>query len=305
MLEIPFPLRTFPSDGAVLALEALRRERPGVVPVLLGDADIFSAEWAEVVDEFQDPEGILAEARRLDIDAWFSGRSTGVSEAEARMDRSVKGFNLVYRVVTFPLDAALFPIRLGVWAATRRRPRFLSRSPFDAGTGETDVGATGLESLKAQLAELEAAGAGSEADLAEIREVIAAMEAEGAAPIFPDPVDYVTPRSGGEVAAGLIIGAEPWEGTAWLQHGTYAMCAPKPVFVAHCRWMWQRFGAAPITASTDHVGFELSRPIGSAEEAQEVLRRFTLLGATEINADHAGSGGDSLVGAPRLWVWWD
>ena len=107
------------------------------------------------------------------------------------------------------------------------------------------------------------------------------------------------------MAAGLVATSEPWESAAWLQHGAYAICAPKAVFVAHCRWLWIENGARLITASTDHIGFQMERPISTLIEAAEVMRRFQLLGAIEINGDLVGSDGKSLVGAKRLWVWWD
>lgn len=303
MLDIPFPLETVPSDRAGTALETLRRQRPGVTPVLLGDADVFSTEWAEVVDIFEPPDEILAEAREIDIDAWFENRRADMAAADAGMGRSLRVFNGAYRVAAFPFDVALFPFRLIRWPFTGRRPGFLSRSPFDHGAVRNSV--SGVDALKSQLSELEAAGEGSDEELADIRAIIAGLEAGDHVTPFPDPVDYVTPRRGSEMAAGLLEASLPWESTAWLQHGTYALCAPKPVFVAHCRWMWDTFGAGPITASTDHIGFQVDRPIATPEDAREVLRRFALLGATEINGDRHGSDGYSLVGAPRLWVWWD
>lgn len=305
MFDIPFPLATVPADTAEAALAELRASRPGCQPVLLGDRDIFSTEWAEYVDAFEAPEAILAEAREVDIDAWFANRTHQDRTADAAMGRSSKTFNRMYRVAALPVDVLLFPMRLIRWPVTGHRPVFLSRSPFDH-EGETTTGpVNGLNALRAQLAELEAAGEGTLDELAEMREVIGALESEGAAGIFPDPVDYVTPRTGGELAAGLLQVGEPWEGAAWLQHGTYSICAPRAVLVAHCRWLWDKYEARIITASTDHIGFEIGRPISTAEEAREVLARFAALGAVEINGDCRNSDGASLVGAARLWVWWD
>jgi|GEM_PF-4485742 len=305
MLEIPFPLETVPSTSVETALETLRRDTPGVTPILLGDADVFSTEWAESVDAFDPPEDILAEARALDVDAWFENRKTTFAESDAQMNRSFRSFNQLYRLVAFPIDLALLPIRLVRWPLTGQKPAFLSRSPFDFGPDYAEDIAHGIEALKSQLAELEASGESTEEELSDIRTIIAELEADGNTMIFPDPVDYVTPRHGAEIAAGLVTADQPWESAAWLQHGTYALCAPKPVFVAQCRWMWEKFGARPITASTDHIGFELNQPIETDADAKDVLRRFALLGATEINADHFGSSGASLIDAPRLWVWWD
>ncbi len=305
MLDIPFALQTISSDAADAELESLRRQKPGITPVLLGDADVFSVEWAECVDAFDAPEIILDEARQIDIDLWFENRRLGPSGAEAQMNRSLKLFNTAYRVAAFPFDVALLPLRLARWPLTGKKPAFMSRSPFDYGPSAADETGSGIDALKAQLAELEASGGANDADLDEIRAVISELEAEGNAAIYPDPVHYVTPRHGDMIAAGLLETSLPWESAAWLQHGTYALCAPKPVFVAQCRWMWDRYGARPITASTDHIGFQLDQPIATTDEAQEVLRRFAILGATEINADRFGSKGQSLVGAPRLWIWWD
>ena len=294
MFDIPFPLETVPADKAESALARLQTARPGVIPVLLGDADVFSTEWAEVVDDFEDPEGILGEARELDVESWFRNR---IVSRPAPLPEDVpeerSGFS---RMAAIPVDVILLPVRLIKWplAGHRGKPEAAPEPPGDYL----------VDMLRAQLAELESAGEGTDEELAEIREVIDGIAADGAE-VFPDPIAYVTPRRGQEMAAGLLNAAEPWECAAWLQHGAYAICAPKAVFVAHCRWLWQTYGARIITASTDHVGFQMDRPIEGAEAANEVLARFGVLGATEINGDKIASPGKSLVGAHRLWVWWD
>lgn len=299
MLAIPFPIETVPTAAAADAVERLRFERPGTEAVLLGDADVFSVEWAETVDTFEDPAVILSEAAGIDADAWFAARKPVVGRARGRNDT---GSRLGWRALTLPFDAAMVPARLIRWAATGKRPCFLSDRAFP----EHEKPVSTLEAFKAQLAELEASGEGDEEDLREMREVIAAIESEGSSQIlFPDPVDYVTPRHGDTLAAGLITSEKPWETAAWLQHGTYALLAPKPVLVAHCRWLWETHGARIITASTDHIGFEVEHPIGTDAEAQEVLARFFTLCADEVNAENRRTDGSSLVGARRWWVWWD
>ena len=301
MLQIPFPLETVPADRAETALTELIARKGDVTPVLLGDADVFSMEWAEQVDEFEDPEDILADARALDIDAWFANRLPSPAPGEAGLDATRKVLNGVHRVASVPVDVVLMPVRALSWPINGKRPNFRSRALFQ---GDEDKGDYLVDMLRNQLAELEAAGEGTPEELAEIRDVIDEIEADGPGGMFPDPVAYVTPRRGGQLAAGLLSASEPWEGAAWLQHGAYAICAPKAVFVAHCRWLWEQHRARIITASTDHIGFQMERPLGR-ESAAEVLARFAALGATEINGDHAGSDGESLVGASRLWVWWD
>ena len=265
MLTLPFPLETFPADQADAALKRLGQARKNIVPVLLGDADIFSTEWAESVDTFEPPEAVLAEARALDPDEWFT-----THRVPSPAPRPISALGRAARVAS-----RILPTRK---AATSQ-----------------DVAR-----LREQLAELEALGD----DWPEARDAIAALEADGVS-VFPDPVAYVTPRHGTSLAAGLVAVGEPWEAVAWLQHGTYALCAPRPILAAHCRWLWQRHGARIITASTDHIGLELERPIALATDAEETLARFLALGAREVNADRQGSDGASLIGARRLWVWWD
>lgn len=263
MLTLPFPLEPLPADQAEAGLAQLRR-RTNTQPVLLGDADIFSAEWAEIVDAFEPPDAVLAEAREIDADAWFAA----------------------HRLPEVPpvRESALGrPFRVVSKLLSKRAPE---PSRFDR--------------LWAELESLEAEGD----EWADAHEALAALEAQNL-PIFPDPVAYVTPRHGHSLAAGLFEGKEPWEAIAWLQHGTYALCAPRDVLAAHCRWLWLTFGARLITASTDHIGFELERRIAEPAEARDVLGRFLALGASEVNADRRGSDGASLVDAPRLWVWWD
>ena len=309
MIAIPFALEQLPVSDADDAVRRIMADRPGTMPVLLGDADVFSAEWAESVDLFEDPAGILAEAEGIDIDRWFEARAPRLAEAEARMERPLKWFNRFWRVLVLPFDALLVPARLLTWAGTGRRPLFLSRSPFDIGPLDADAPAarpSTVETLKTQLAELETSGEGTEEELREIREVIEAIEREGTGHrLFPDPVDYVTPRHGETLAAGLFETSEPWQAAAWLQHGTYALSVPKPVLVAQCRWLWEKHGARIITASTDHIGFEVARPPATPEEAREVLIRFLGLCADEVNSENSGTDGTSLVGATRWWVWWD
>lgn len=294
MLDIPFPVETVPADKAEMALQALIDAEVGVSPVLLGDRDVFSTEWAEYVDVFENPAAIVAEARALDANAWFANRRTRRETRTVDLGATHRAQAWLTRMVQLPSAALNLPLRMikGVVG---------SSVPQDAGVPEDQL----VQNLRAQLAELEAAGEGTEAELAEFRAVIAEIKASGAEGVFPDPVDYVTPRRGTEMAAGLVKTSEPWESAAWLQHGAYAICAPKAVFVAHCRWLWIENGARLITASTDHVGFQMERPIASLIEAADVMRRFELLGAIEINGDLVGSNGKSLVGAERLWVWWD
>ena len=290
MLDIPFPLETVPADQAETALQDLIDDYSGVTPVLLGDRDVFSTEWAEYVDVFENPAAIVAEARALDADRWFANR-------RKKRDTKTVEFGLPQKMRAGIAQLAKLPSGLASLVAHKRD---VPVAPDTVRGSETLV-----DTLKAQLAELEAAGEGTAAELAEFREVISGIEADGAEDVFPDPVDYVTPRRGNAMAAGLVHADEPWESAAWLQHGTYAFCAPKAVFVAHCRWLWTTHGARLITASTDHIGFQMERPIASLFDAGEVMRRFELLGATEINGDRITSHGVSLVNAPRLWVWWD
>ncbi len=294
MLDIPFQVETVPADQAETALKALIDAEDGVSPILLGDRDVFSTEWAEYVDVFENPATILAEARALDANRWFANRRTRRETRTVDLGATHRAQAWLTRMVQLPSAALNLPLRM---------VKGLVRTPKST---ETEAPEDQLVvNLRSQLAELEAAGEGTEAELAEIREVIAEIKAGVDGGLFPDPVDYVTPRRGGDMAAGLVKTSEPWESAAWLQHGAYAICAPKAVFVAHCRWLWLENGARLITASTDHVGFQMERPIASLIEAAEVMRRFELLGAIEINGDLIGSDGKSLVGAERLWVWWD
>ena len=195
------------------------------------------------------------------------------------------------------------PLRMVQWLVTAERPGFFLWSLGERGAhaGRADP----IAVLRAQLADLRALGNTPDAELREFEEAIAALEMDGSGPVFPDPVAYVTPRTGGMVAAGIVEVREPWQAIAWLQHGTYSVCTPRPLLVAHCKWLWQKFGARVITASTDHIGFEMERPISSQADAKEVLGRFIALGATEVNAETRDGRGDSLIGAERLWVWWD
>lgn len=309
MLPLPFSLEHVPVSSAEASLHAIMRDRPGLVPVLLGDGDVFSVEWAETVDEFEDPHLILAEAETVDVETWFAARRPELARAEARMEGSLKRFNAIWRVLILPYDMLMLPVRLVRWAASGRKPAFLSRTPFDIGPlGEAPEAASSstIEALRAQMKELERIGEGTEDELREIREVIDAIETEGTGHrIFPDPIDYLTPRHGASLAAGLIETDAPWKAAAWLQHGAYSISAPKPVLVAHCRWLWEEYGARIITASTDHLGFEVARPPETPEEAREILNRFIALCADEVNAEHRGTDGTSLIGAARWWVWWD
>lgn len=299
MLDIPFHLENIPAASADKVLEQLLHQRIDAVPVLLGDADVFSAEWAEIVDLFEPPEAVLEEALKIEIDTWFD-HQTGI---EAQALRQVHTFNRFYRAAALPFDLILLPIRLAGWPLTGRRPTFFSRSPFDAKTEGRDED-DWIRMLRTQLAELEASGDASQDELDEISRTIDEIAADGVN-VFPDPVAYVTPRHGETLAAALVMVDASWKAAAWLQHGTYALCVPKPVFVAHCKWLEERHGGRIITASTDAVGFQMDRPIEALGDAAEVLRRFSALGATEVNADHHGGDGKSLVGAKRLWVWWD
>ena len=284
MLDIPFPLETVPARQADAALKELIADRKGVAPVLLGDRDVFSTEWAEYVDVFENPKEILAEARALDSEVWFANRIARKypRRVELGAPRWIAG------VVSIPrrVKERLSPGSAEVDAQSTEKPTLVSV-------------------LKAQLAELERAGEGSEAELSEMREVIDEIAADGTEGLFPDPVGYVTPRRGTELAAGLVDADEPWETAAWLQHGAYAVCAPKAVLVAHCRWLWTTYGARIITASTDHIGFQMDRLILNRDEATRVMRRFEILGATGINGDRINTVGDSLIHADRLWVGWD
>lgn len=304
MLGIPFALETVPVADAEREMARLRAERPGTHPVLLGDADIFSTEWAEGVDRFAPPEDIVAAAREIDIDAWFSARASQVRYDEAASALPLRPGSRGSAALRLPFEVALWPIRglkrLGFGADSTSgvevQDRRTTRPPADA-----------VAALHAQLAELELAGDDPEA-LDEMRAVVAEVErdiARGRPPVFPDPIDYVCPRTGDTVAAAILRGRAPWEGAAWLQHGTFAAIAPLPVLVAHCKWLWDRHGAAILTASTDHIGFEVARPIFHSDEARDVLDRFIWLGASEVNADARGSSGASLIGAHRWWVWWD
>ena len=128
---------TRPRADTANAVDRIRNENPRVKPVLLGDPDVFSAEWAETVDSFEDPQAIIDEAQSIDVDAWFAARMPRLAETEAQMERSLKWFNRGWRLLILPFDVVLLPARLLKWAVTRKRPEFISRSPFDIGRWTT------------------------------------------------------------------------------------------------------------------------------------------------------------------------
>ena len=267
---LPFELLPIPAGGAEAELG---RSRPGVTSVLVGDGDIFYAEWSEFVDEFQDPHEIVADAETLDIDAWFAAHGAGTRRAAGRMKTAMTLFDRLFRMLMLPVDFLLVPVRLVRWVREGKRPGFLTPSPFSSREGDP-------------LPE----AAGPRPDGKE----------------YPDPVRYVLPKdSPGEIAAALIEVEEPWQAMAWLQHGSYAQSAPMAAHVGHARVLWERYGARIVTASSDHLGFELERPVTATADARAVMDRFFTLGADEINAEHRGSTGESLIGAKRWWVWWD
>lgn len=299
MLDIPFQLEALPAKHADAALKRLTREKRDSIPILLGDADIFSAEWAESVDAFQPPSEVLQAAIMVDVDAWFAEHGISTSlPIPAPQDQKV--VPVLERFCLLPFDAMMFPFRLMYWAAARRRPHFFTPGLVQYAPAEDPISL-----LRAQLAELEGRGVETKENIARFRATISALAIADETAIFPDPVAYVTPRRGTHVAAGLVQAAEPWQAAAWLQHGAYAQAARHPVLVAHCKWLWLRHGARIITASTDHMGFEMDRPIASPWAARDVLARFAALGATEVNAEQSDGDGKSLIGAKRLWVWWD
>ena len=49
----------------------------------------------------------------------------------------------------------------------------------------------------------------------------------------------------------------------------------------------------------------MTQPPRTTEEAREILARFFTLCADEVNAEHRGTDGTSLIGVTRWWVWWD
>ena len=57
-------------------------------------------------------------------------------------------------------------------------------------------------------------------------------------------------------------------------------------------------------ANFQMLGFEVARPPETEEEAREILSRFFVLCADEVNAENRGTDGSSLVGVSRWWVWW-
>ena len=121
MLEIPFRLESVPADKADTAIYEMIERRPGVSPVLLGDADVFSTEWAEQVDEFEEPEDILAEARSLDIDTWFANRVRKPEPGESGVGATRRILNGVHRVAAVPVDVMLLPVRALSWRSEERR----------------------------------------------------------------------------------------------------------------------------------------------------------------------------------------
>ena len=269
---LPFELLTIPNGDAETELG---RSRPGLASVLVGDGDIFFAEWSEYVDDFLDPHEIIASAEAMDFDSWYAEYSGRLNRAVEREMWFTKLLCKAFRVVAFPVDVVLFPVRLVRWAISGSRPAFLSRLPADK-TPE-DVAATAAE-----LWDDDDSGG------------------------FPDPIRYVIPsEADGELATALIEVDEPWQAMAWFQHGEYAQMAPIEAHVAHAKILWERYGARIVSVSIDHIGFELERPVTATSDALAVMDRFFTFGAEEINAETFGGTGESLIGAKRWWVWWD
>lgn len=280
MLDFPFEIQTFPSSTADAALRRLRRERATSVPILLGDIDVFSAEWAERVDHFKSPDEVLREAGQRKLTFWPQPKHTD------RRRGAVWQFALI--IVTAIVELVLLPIRLIEWIAGLKSVSSCDRT----------------RRLWSQLKTIEASGIEQEQNLAAFRQTLLELKDEEALCVFPDPVAYVTPRQGHPVAAALVEAVEPWQAAAWLQHGEYAKGEKHSEFVDLCRWLWEQHGARIITASPDHVGFELGEPIPSGSQAKAVLRRFAALGAVEVNGDLPNGTGASLVAEQRIWATW-
>lgn len=94
----PFPIVATPGARVSESWQELR-QRPGVVPVLVGNRDAVSFVLKELARNTDTPEGIAQRARQLDVDAWLAQRVRSNPE--------------LYAITTLdvPWDGAKRPIR--------------------------------------------------------------------------------------------------------------------------------------------------------------------------------------------------
>lgn len=104
-----------------------------------------------------------------------------------------------------------------------------------------------------------------------------------------------------ETVVAILPVDDAWAALAWMQQGSY-MYHAVPLLAA-ARDLAKRYGARPVLATSDAIGFKVTKP--KKTSGDEIIELFQTLGATTINDVETPSATLQVTSAKEWLVWWD
>jgi len=327
-MKAPFETLALPQAEAEDYLAGF--DRPGHVALVVGPW--FHSEFDEFVDDFEDPHALIQNARDLDLRDWietqtrdqavFGDQMGGLFEAMMGSPTAAPhdGANDAEKYVHAARKA---------FDAEETPPQFIKDLEDTLEDAARMMNATGgadpmpdVLNIVNRLQKIQDQADGLEDSLRTIQTIgqffmgEQVAKATGASDAFEAMVD---PDAGSPEApdgkarlfhiddpvADTIVAIlpvdDPWAALAWMQHGSYAHQAVPLLAVA--RDLARRFGAVPVVATSDSIGFKLKRPAKGAGD--EIVEAFQALGATTLNDIETQAAAAHLREATEWQVWWD
>lgn len=322
MSDLPFETLTVPANEAEGFIGAF--DRPGHVALLVGPW--VREEFAEFVDDFTEPAQIIAAAREVNVTRWIAERVA----AEAHFASAFGGiFQAIFGTQAGPpapdasdaekyihaARASVDPENAEKSAYVRDLEEVLNdaaaamRAPGDQLEAVVNV-MERLQALNDRNRPLDETIQGLQTiGQFFMGEQIAKMtgmdEMTAAFATPPEPggsaVGEMYPTDTADTFIAVLPIDDAWAALAWMQQGSYAQGSP-PALLAVARDLEKRFGARVVLATSDSLGFQLSKPVADAEA---VVAAFQALGATTINDVEVPHAASHLKDATQWLVWWD
>ena len=325
-MKAPFETLTVPQSEAKAYLAAF--DRPGHVALVVGPW--FHEEFEEFVENFEDPQTLIQQAREIDIRDWVALQLQDTAQFAT-------GMNGLLEALMGPLTASTRPgasdAEKYIHAARQsfseeENPAFiqdLEEVLQDANrvmnvedsdpmpdvlaimdrlqkigdqTKSLDHNIRAIQTIGQFFVGEQIAKATGAEDVLEAMFGDAEPENDDAA---PHDTQLIKATGQGDTVIAILPVDDPWAALAWMQHGSYSHHAV--ALLAAARDMAKRHGAVPVMATCDSLGFEVAKPATKA--AEDVARTFEALGATTLNEMDVSEAAPHLIDSNEWRVWWD
>lgn len=327
-MKAPFETISLPQSEAEGFLTGFNR--PGHSALLVGPR--FHSEFEESVEEFREPQAHIQDARTLDPREW-------VARQTAFNDQFEKSLGGLLEATMGPLTATVDPEANDAekyihaarqsFAQEEEPPEFIkdleetlkdAKRVMEVQEGDPLPDLLNImdrlqkvqdrtESLDDTLRTIQTIGQffmGEQVAKATGADDImnAVFDAPEAGPVSTQPQEDILFRftdPATETIIAILPVDDPWAALAWMQHGSYMHHAPALLAVA--RDLAKRYGAVPVMATSDFIGFKVAKPAKTSGD--DIAQAFHALNATTLNDVETPLAAPYLQDCREWRVWWD